>query len=301
MSHRPNLPLNALRAFEATLRLGGIGRAADALGVTHGAVSRQIAILQQRLGVTLFEGPRSGRKPTEEALRLWAEIAPAFDTLAAALASRVGAGERLRVSCLSTLTARWLIPRLPGFADAAPDIHIELTESYAPLDSAVDGADVAIRMLGASEPPPRGLEATPFMANRIGLAARPGVDPTRMRRLVSRSHPTAWADWAARTELAPDLAPPLMFDHQQTMIEAAIAGLGTCITQRSLIEADLAAGRLVAPLGFLDDGAVFAVFRRPGRPGRSVRRFNDWLATEGRKSDSEGRSTGGARDGHPLG
>ncbi len=104
------LPLKALQAFEAAMRLGGVGRAAERLGVTHGAVSRQIGQLQTLPGQPLFEGPRNARRPTAEAERLWAEIAPAFAALETAVSGRRPARRRVRVSCVSTLAARWLIP-----------------------------------------------------------------------------------------------------------------------------------------------------------------------------------------------
>lgn len=275
----PALPLKALQAFEATMRLGGMGRAAERLGVTHGAVSRQIGLLQQTLGHALFEGPRNARRPTAEAERLWSEIAPAFAALEQAVAGRARGGRRLRVSCLSTLAARWLIPRLPGFAAAAPGVTVELTESYAALDRTLGGADLAIRMLAPDTPCPEGLEATPFMANAIGRVSAPGGAPGT--RLVSRSHPAAWASWTALTGEAAPAGGPVEFDHQQTMIEAAAAGLGAAVTQRPLVEADLAAGRLVAPHGFVSDGAAFAAFHRHGQAGPSTRRFLAWLQAQG--------------------
>lgn len=171
----PALPLKALQAFEATMRLGGMGRAAERLGVTHGAISRQIGLLQQTLGHALFEGPRNARRPTAEAERLWKEIAPAFAALEQAVAGRGRAGRRVRVSCLSTLAARWLIPRLPAFAATAPGVVVELTESYAALDRTLGGADLAIRMLMPDTPCPEGLEATPFMDNTIGVVTAPAA------------------------------------------------------------------------------------------------------------------------------
>ncbi|HYC74476.1 LysR family transcriptional regulator [Brevundimonas sp.] len=275
------LPLKALQAFEATMRLGGIGRAAERLGVTHGAVSRQIGLLQQTLGHPLFEGPRNARRPTAEAERLWREIAPAFAALEQAVAGRGRAGRRVRVSCLSTLAARWLIPRLPDFAAAAPGVVVELTESYAPLDRTLGGADLAIRMLAPDTPCPEGLEARPFMNNAIGMVAAPGAASDV--RLVSRSHPAAWANWSPLTGQPAPAGGPVEFDHQQTMIEAAAAGLGAAVAQRPLVEADLAAGRLVAPHGFVSDGAVFAAFHRRGEAGPSTRRFLAWLEAPGQK------------------
>ena len=276
----PALPLKALQAFEATMRLGGMGRAAERLGVTHGAVSRQIGLLQRTLGHALFEGPRNARRPTAEAERLWREIAPAFAALEQAVAGRARAGRRVRVSCLSTLAARWLIPRLPAFAAANPGVVVELTESYAALDRTLGGADLAIRMLAADAPCPDGVEATPFMANSIGVVVVPGGAPDV--RLLSRSHLSAWADWTARTGQAAPAGGPVEFDHQQTMIEAALAGLGAAVSQRPLVEADLAAGRLVAPHGFVSDGAAFAAFHRGGETSPSARRLLAWLVEQGR-------------------
>lgn len=276
----PALPLKALQAFEATMRLGGMGRAAERLGVTHGAVSRQIGLLQRTLGHALFEGPRNARRPTAEAERLWKEIAPAFAALEQAVAGRVRAGRRVRVSCLSTLAARWLIPRLPDFAAANPDVVVELTESFAALDRTLGGAELAIRMLAPDTPCPDGVEATPFMDNSIGMVVVPGGAPDI--RLVSRSHPSAWADWTALAGQPAPVGGPIEFDHQQTMIEATLAGLGAAVSQRPLIAADLAAGRLVAPFGFVTDGAAFAAFHRRGETGPSARRLLDWLVDQGR-------------------
>lgn len=276
----PALPLKALQAFDATMRFGGMGRAAERLGVTHGAVSRQIGQLQRTLGCALFEGPRNARRPTAEAERLWSEIAPAFAALEQAVAARARTGRRVRVSCLSTLAARWLIPRLPDFAAAHSGLVVELTESYAPLDRTLGGADLAIRMLAPDAPCPEGLEATPFMDNEIAVVAAPGG--AAGVRLLSRSHPAAWRVWTSLTGRPAPAGGPIEFDHQQTMIEAAVAGLGAAVAQRPLVEADLVAGRLVAPYGFVGDGAVFAAFHRVGDTAPAARRLLAWLVAQGR-------------------
>lgn len=279
----PTLPLKALQAFEATIRLGGMGRAAERLGVTHGAVSRQIGLLQQALGLSLFEGPRNARRPTAEAERFWKEIAPPFAALEAAVAHRGGGRRRVRVSCLSTLAARWLIPRLPGFAATDPETVIELTESYAALDRTLGGADLAIRMWTPGATVPDGLQATAFMENAIGLVLAPAPGAaTPAARLVSRSHPGAWANWTALTGRPAPGTTVVEFDHQQTMIEAALAGLGVAVAQQPLVEADIAAGRLVAPHGFVADGAVFAAFSQIHDLTPAARRFLGWLESQGR-------------------
>jgi len=276
---QPPLPLTALRAFDAVMRLGSMTRAAQALGVTHGAISRQIVALQDQLGLILFEGPRNARRPSPAAERLWADVAPAFERLATALHTHGAPARRLRVSGLSTLIGRWLIPRLTGWPHGD---EIELTESYADLDRSLEGADLAIRMLAAGAEPPPGLVAHRFMDNEIGPVLAPCLEAARARRLVSRSHPSAIDDWTARTgHPLGDTRPPMLFDHQQTMIEACLAGLGVCVTQRPLIATDLASGRLIAPQGFTTDGAAFAVFHRTGQPNAQARRFLAWLSDQG--------------------
>ena len=281
---KPHLPLHALQAFAAVMRAGSMGRAAAELHVTHGAVSRQVARLQTLIGRPLFEGPRNARRPTAEAERLWREIEPAFAILDGAMNAHAPRGRKVRVSCLSTVATRWLIPRLPRFAALWPDIVVELSESYAALDLSLEGADVAIRMSGAGASTPSGLVATSFMANAVGLIVAPGLnDWTGRARLVSRSHPSAWEDWSVRVGHAPPTDRPIAFDHQQTMLEAAIAGLGSAIALAALVEADIAEGRLVAPFGFVEDGATYAAFTRAGEAPLAVRRFVAWLVDEGGK------------------
>jgi LysR family glycine cleavage system transcriptional activator len=275
----PPIPLTALRQFEAVMRLGTMTRAADSLGVTHGAISRNIVALQDRLGFVLFEGPRNARRPTAAAEALYLDIGPVFERLAMAISVHAEEDRHLRVSCLSTLAGRWLIPRLAHWPFGE---DIELTESYADLNRSLEGTDLAIRMLAGDAEPPPGLVAVPFMANEIGPVLSPGLDPGRARRLLSRSHPSAIDDWTTRYgHLIDDTRPPMWFDHQQTMIEACLAGLGVCVTQRPLIAPDLASGRLVAPYGFSRDGAAFAVFHRTGQADTAIRRFIRWLCEQG--------------------
>ena len=274
-THKAPLPLNALRAFDQVMRQGSMSQAAQALGVTHGAVSRQVLALQQQLGTILFDGPRNARRPTAEAQRLWSEIGPAFDALTEAVTARAAAVRALRVSCLSTLAGRWLIPRLAHWAHGS---EVELTESYADLDQALGGGNLAIRMLNPGSEVPQGLVAVPFMVNRSGPVLAPGVDPGTARRLLPRSFPQAIDAWTVRTgRPLGNNEPPRLFDHQQTMIQACIAGSGVCVTQAPLVETALAEGRLIAPFGFSDDGARFAVFHRRDEYGPSAQRLVAWL------------------------
>lgn len=108
--------LNALRAFEAAGRHGRMSQAADELNVTHSAVSRQVQLLEEALGVSLFEGPRNALRLTEAGRTLVPGLTGAFDQIdtAVRLVADTEDGP-LDVSCLGTFTMRWLIPRLHRF------------------------------------------------------------------------------------------------------------------------------------------------------------------------------------------
>src|SRR6516164_7635887 len=114
---RPRLPpLNAIKAFEAAARLGSFSRAAEELNVTHGAISRQIRLLEDWLGIRLFLRTSRNAVLTQAGTDLLAEAGPALDRLAAAsrrLQTRAPPAEVVRVSALPTFAMRWLIPRLP--------------------------------------------------------------------------------------------------------------------------------------------------------------------------------------------
>src|ERR1700738_5451597 len=116
-------PLNAIKAFEAAARLGSFTRAAEELNVTHGAVSRQIRLLEDWLAIRLFLRPSRNAVPTQAGTELLAEAGPALDRLAAVsrqMQTRARARRLLHVSALPAFAMRWLIARLPAFQRAPP-------------------------------------------------------------------------------------------------------------------------------------------------------------------------------------
>src|ERR1700744_5187979 len=117
-------PLNALRVFEVAARTGSYAEAAAELGLTHGAVSRQIGALERWLGQRLFA--RSGRRmvATPIARLFAAEVDAAFERVAAAAEAcgRPGARRGLRVSAPIRFAMRWLIPRLERFHRDHPSV-----------------------------------------------------------------------------------------------------------------------------------------------------------------------------------
>jgi DNA-binding transcriptional LysR family regulator len=295
---RRRLPsLNALLAFEAAGRLGRMTLAGDELGVTHGAVSRQVAHLEEVLRVPLFEGPKSRPALTPAGQALLAELTAGFDRIETGVRALMeDSAGALDVSCLGTFTMRWLIPRLHRFQAAHPQVEVRLSASDAPVDFARSTYEVAIRV--TDHPLPEGVPVTKLFAERVGpvlapsLAARCSLlkpeDFGAVPSLHTRTRLDAWAAWArsvgwdARGEIS-----GTAYEHFYFLLEAAVAGLGACIAPWPLVADDIAAGRLVAPFGFLPSGLAYIAVRRPRR-SRAAEAFCAWLANEARASTNSG-------------
>lgn len=283
-------PLNALRAFEAFARHGGMTAAAAELCVTHGAVSRQVAALQGHLGVTLVAGPRHRLTLTPAGAELAARLSGAFSTIADAVeAARRDERREIEISCLGTFALKWLIPRLPGFMALHPEIRVKVSESYAPVDFAKAPLDGAIRIFNPGQTAKR-QEITPFLAQYQGPVGAPSVTPAgltieamgRLPRLHASTFRESWTVWSELVGVRlPALPQSREFQHNNSMIEAAAAGMGIAIVPWAFVAPDIQAGRLVAPFGFAERPSQFVFLRREGRPDPSVDAFRDWLVAEG--------------------
>ena len=287
-------PLNALRAFEAFARHGGMTAASAELCVTHGAVSRQVRMLQEALGVVLVTGPRHRLTLTDAGTALAHSLSGAFVAIDNAVATaRVGPYREIGISCLGTFGLKWLIPRLPGFLAAHPGIRVRMSESYAPADFKRDQIDGAIRIC-APEQAPRGQEVTPFMALQQGLVVAPHLIAddasvsaiARLPRLHSATFRESWSVWSALISI--DLPPATVereFGHNHSMVEAVAAGMGAAIAPWAFVAPDIGSGRLAAPFSFVARPGHQFVFLRPeGRKDAAVDAFRDWLIEEGRAS-----------------
>ncbi|OCW59147.1 LysR substrate-binding domain-containing protein [Hoeflea olei] len=280
---RSLLPLNALRAFEATMRHGQMKRAAEELGVTYGAVSRQVRSLEDSLGVVLFEGPRNRLTPTQAAREMQPALQEAFDRMEAAVSHVMHRDRRtLDVSCLSTLAMRWLIPNLFDFQERHPEIKVRMTADDGPVDFARQSLDVAVRVgTGPWDP----ASSTDLFADETGPVLSPklmgdnrAADWTALSGLPllhTKTRPSAWADWCQASRL-PLPAGGQEYEHFYFMLEAATAGLGIGIAPEILVRADIRAGRLIAPFGFRPSGQTYVALA-PARPEPAATLFIRWL------------------------
>src|SRR4051794_13379582 len=140
-------PLGTLRAFEAAARHVSFSRAAEELAVTPAAISHQVKQLEAWLGVPLFRRLTRALRLTDEGQALLPALGQAFDRLAQAVekVSAGGAAGTLTVSALTTFVLNWLVPRLPRFQAAHPELDVRLSTNSALVDFARDDVDVAVR------------------------------------------------------------------------------------------------------------------------------------------------------------
>ena len=286
-------PLNALRAFEATARLNSVSQAAEQLNVTHGAVSRQLKVLEEHLGVSLFVKEGRGLKLTEAGIRLRDASGEAFDRLRNVCTeltqSHIDAPFVL--GCSGSLLARWFIPRLGRLNADLPDLRLHLSAGEGDLDPRRPGLDA---LLVFAEPPwPADMHVYELASERIGPVLSPRYEhyPRLSQAPVSAlleepllhttSRPQAWPSWAQQNAIdAKDLKYGQGFEHLYYLLEAAVAGLGVAIAPEPLVAEDLRAGRLAAPWGFKETPAQLALWLPKRAADGRARQLAQWLKAE---------------------
>lgn len=291
---RSQLPLSALRAFEAAARLGSFKQAADELSVTPTAISHQIRALEEQLGLALFE--RQVRKVllTEAGAQLHPVLSDGFDAFGAALQRLVRQRRHARVSISATnaFTVKWLVPRLASFRALHPDVDLQLHASDDVVDLRSQAIDIAVRY---GRGPYRDLLAEPLFSDHFAPVANPRLgrlSATDLGRVplirfdwktVDASHPT-WERWfaeAGQAWTAP--AGQLRFSDEGHAIQAAVAGHGIALVSLALVAEELAAGHLVQPFGPSIPGHTYHLVLGAQRtPGPQVMAVMDWLRQQAR-------------------
>jgi LysR family glycine cleavage system transcriptional activator len=290
-------PLNALRAFEAAARHLNFSRAADELSVTPGAVSQQIQNLEDYVGAALFKRTPKGLLLTDAAQTALPSLREAFDRLAEAASLLTAAvdGRRLTLTAPPSFAAKWLVPRLGAFEQAHPQVDVWLSAGMELVDMTAGEVDVAIRYGGGRYP---GLEVSRLIGETVIPVVSPGLlneHPLDTPRdllgqvLLHDGSPDLddscpdWSMWLAARGLKDidGLRGP-RFNQSSLVIEAAVNGRGVALAKRTLAQADLEAGRLVAPLQIATvvDFAYYLV--HPKAKGRlpQVKAFISWIEAE---------------------
>jgi LysR family glycine cleavage system transcriptional activator len=290
--------LNALRAFEATARLGGYVAAAAELSVTPAAVGQQIRMLEGYLAISLFE--RQGKKLllTESAKSVLPDIKDAFDRLAQSMdyLKDAGRGPLVTMTLPPSFAAKWLIPRLESFRMANPDVDLRLDTTDRLADLPRENIAVGIRY-GAGRYP--GLDSTLLMAETVFPVCSPSLlarahklrapdDLAHFKLIhdttmaVHASFPT-WSTWLKAAHARRMKSQPgLKINSSIMSLQAAMDGQGIALGRSVIAAVDLRDGRLVKPFRLmLESGYSYYLVHAAGFPlSRAASRFCQWLKAE---------------------
>jgi LysR family transcriptional regulator, glycine cleavage system transcriptional activator len=292
-------PLNPIRAFETAARHLSFTAAAEELGITQIAVSRQVRVLEDYLEVALFERSHRSIRLTAEGARLFPATNRALDEIneAAAGLSMRGRRDVLVVQTYTTFAQRWLIPRLWRFHERLPNVEIRLSASIAPVDfergqihAAIQRRSIAMERCDVDFLAPVELlpVCSPTLVEGQGEAATAKL-LARQSLLHSLARPNDWKLWlssAGLTQIDPSRG--MKFENSVLAYEAALQGIGTAMGIRVLVEQYLRSGSLVAPFGpplALDDGYYLLIPRGRQKPP-ALHGFRDWLLEEAAKTVS---------------
>jgi LysR family glycine cleavage system transcriptional activator len=283
--------LNGLRAFEAAARLTSFTLAAAELNVTQTAISHQIRRLEEQLGIKLFIRQNRALALTRQAQDYLPSVRTAFEDLRRATARlhRAEQEERLTVSTTASLATKWLVSRVAAFQDANPGMEVRITTSTHLVDFHREEVDIAVRYGRGVWP---GLRAHWLMAERLFPVCSPallnGANPLRQpadlahHTLLHTSLPRdEWNLWLTAAGLPHAIAARrgLSFDLGFMAIQAAVEGLGIALGRSHLVEADIAAGRLVAPFDteLPRDAGYYVVTPEATADTTKIALFRDWL------------------------
>ena len=285
-------PLSAVRVFEAAARHENFTSAAAELGMTQAAVSYQVKLLEERLGVPLFRREKKRVVLTEAARRIAPQVGRAFDALDSAFATIRAEDEGLlTVSTSNTFANTWLAWRLGSFQMAHPDMAVRLLTSDALSDFATDDVDIAIRA-GRGPWPDLSqdlllpIDFTPMCSPGFLRRHGPSFEPADLLRLPLISpHDPWWSHWLNETGVdVPDgpIRVGVRLDSQAHEGHAAMAGQGMAMLTPFFWRNDLAEGRLVRPFDQVSTRgyAYWLVCPEPRRSVPKIKRFREWLLAE---------------------
>lgn len=288
-----SLPYLALRTFVEVGQRGSIKAAAQALNVTSGAVSQQIRLLEDRVGMTLFTRERSGLRLTEAGASVHPALLQAFEQIQETLLSleQAKSWQTLTVSTVATFAASWLVPRLGRFNQRYPHIEVRVEATSAIADMRRDRVDVALRH-GLGVYP--NLHVTRLMAPVLVPVASPSLvlanavltEPQDCLKypLLHDSDRADWSLWLSAHGVGndPRAERGSAFEDDFLLIRAAEAGQGLALVPVEYAKEEIAAGRLVQVLDkpWPARFAYYVVTRPEAMQRDEVKAFVEWVIEE---------------------
>jgi LysR family transcriptional regulator of beta-lactamase len=278
------LPLNALRAFEAAARHQNFTRAGLELHVTQAAVSHQVKCLEDRLGVPLFRRLPRGLALTAEGEALLPVVTESLRRIADTLDRFEGGRLRevLTLGVVGTFVTGWLLARLPAFQAAHPFVDLRLMTNNNRVDLAGEGLDYALRFGDGAW---HGTGAIRLFAAPLSPLCAPAL-ARRLSQPADLGHATLlrsyradeWTHWFAAAGLPPQVVRGFIFDSSLTMAEAAVQGAGIALLPACMFGRHLREGSLVQPFALEVSLGAYWLTRLKSRPETgAMRAFRDWL------------------------
>jgi LysR family transcriptional regulator of beta-lactamase len=282
------LPLNALRAFEASARLGSFTRAGLELRVTQTAISHQVKALEETLGVTLFTRLQRGLALTDEGHALLPVLTDAFRRMSATL-SQFEEGnfrEILTVGVVGTFAIGWLLlPRLKTFKEQHPHIDLRLKTNNNRADILLDGLDFFIRFGDGAW---HGTDAIHLMDAPLSPVCAPSI-AARLRRPAELAHEELlrsyrvdeWLLWFKAAGVKPPSLRGSMFDSSRALVEAAAQGAGVALVPVAMFAREIAQGRVVQPFPVTASaGSYWLTHLKSRAETPSMSAFRSWIQAE---------------------
>ena len=283
-------PYAALRAFEATARLGNLRRAASDLSVSISAISHQIKSLEEHLGVALFERGSSGMSLTADGTFYAEEVGIALDRMASATAKVEDRhkSNSVTINMYPLLAAMWLMPKLVEFNRLEPDYEVKLITSMEPVDLQLGTADLCIFDTKTAPNEYRvdhlfDEKAFPVCSPAYADQVKDAIQTDDWSPVVlidCHTTPGEWESWLAdKPNWNPHSARRLDFASRFLALEAASDGLGIAMGRTPFVERGLDAGRLVCPFGEVETTGYGYYLIAPERAFRvpAVTAFRKWL------------------------
>lgn len=285
-------PLKALRGFEAATRRQSIRDAADELCVTHPAVSHQVQLIEDALGVQLFQQEGRHIVSTEEGRTLYPYVRAAFESLIAGVEAvhRTALDKPLRVQTYVTASIRWLARRVPQFLADNPKLQLTLSTCAVEWEFDDVHADVGLVYCETMPDPARYHwvplfsyalypVCSPVIAARLGPLVTP-VDLLSQPLITIYTEARNWEAWFTSANVPFDASPPyLVVDTLAVALEMALSGEGVALVNGPFVDHDLASGRLVQPVAHnaICPGEWGLICRRDMKENVRVRAFIDWM------------------------
>ncbi|MGK9232601.1 LysR family transcriptional regulator [Inquilinus limosus] len=281
------MPLNALRAFEASARLGSFTRAGLELRVTQTAISHQVKALEETLGVTLFERLPRGLALTDEGQALLPVLTDAFRRMSATL-SQLEEGnfhEILTVGVVATFATGWLLRRLQSFRQQNPSVDLRIKTNNNRAEFLADGLDWFIRFGDGAWHGTDALRLTtaplsPVCAPSLRARLRSPADLVN-EQLLRSYRVDEWSLWFRAAGIEPPKLRGWMFDSSLTLVEAAAQGVGVALVPVAMFADEIESGRIVQPFAITAPVGSYWLTRLKSRTETaSMQAFRRWILAE---------------------